>query len=144
VNYSPACLDLVKSSEGCILSIYEDSGGVLTGGFGHTGHHLTFGERITQQQADAWLAADLANAASDVSRLAPKRTQNQFDALTDFVFNLGASALAGSTLLRLHNAGDYAEAAKQFSEWVFCKGKVLPGLVHRRAAEARLYLGDAI
>lgn len=137
---SPACETLVRQSEGCVLHVYKDSGGVLTGGFGHTGPGLVFGEHITPDQAESWLREDLAKAAGAVTQLAGKCTQGQFDALTDFVFNLGAQRLAGSTLLHKHKAGDFAGAAAEFGKWVHCNGIVLPGLVKRRAKEAALYL----
>jgi GH24 family phage-related lysozyme (muramidase) len=95
----------------------------------------------TQDQADAALEADLGKAARAVSSLigdAPT-TQGQFDALTDFVFNVGAGALRSSTLLKKHLAGDYAGAESEFGRWVYASGRKLPGLVKRRAAEAVLY-----
>jgi lysozyme len=139
---SPACEKLVRDSEGCVFHIYRDSGGVLTGGIGHTGPGLVFGEKVTPDQVESWLREDLAKAGSTVSQLAGQCTQGQFDALTDFVFNLGANALAGSTLLHKHKAGDFAGAAAEFPRWVHCNGIVLPGLIKRRAAEARMYLGE--
>ena len=137
---SSACENLIRASEGCVLHIYRDSGGVLTGGFGHAGPGLGFGQKVTPDQAESWLREDIAKAGSAVSSLAGTCTQGQFDALTDFVFNLGANALAGSTLLHKHKAGDFAGAAAEFGRWTHCHGIVLPGLVKRRAAEAALYL----
>jgi lysozyme len=131
---------MIRQFEGCRLESYRDSGGVLTVGFGHTGPDVREGETITPEQAEQLLEADALKAGTAVCRLAHSTTQNQFDALTDFVFNLGAGALAGSTLLQKHNHGDFAGAAAEFGKWVFCRGTVLPGLVRRRAAEAHLYL----
>jgi len=74
-----------------------------------------------------------------VNKLGGKMTQGQFDALVSFAFNLGIGALAKSTLLKKHLVGDYAGAAREFAKWKFGGGKVLAGLVKRRAAEARLY-----
>lgn len=137
---SDACKALVRSSEGCVFRVYKDSGGVLTGGIGHTGPGLVFGAAITPEQAEDWFEADLAKAASEVAAMAGECTQGQFDALTDFVFNLGAQRLAGSTLLHKHRAGDFEGAAAEFGKWIYCNHKVLPGLVKRRAAEAEMYL----
>jgi lysozyme len=67
-------------------------------------------------------------------------SQSQFDAIVSFAFNVGEQALAKSTLLKKHLAGDYAGAAKEFARWTRGGGKVLAGLVKRRAAEAALYL----
>lgn len=137
---SVACENLIKASEGCVLHVYRDSGDVLTGGYGHTGPGLVFGEKVSPDQAESWLRQDMAIAAGAVNKLAGTCTQGQFDALTDFVFNLGPNALAGSTLLHKHKAGDFAGAAAEFGHWVHCHGIVLPGLVKRRAAEAAMYL----
>lgn len=70
-------------------------------------------------------------------------SQGQFDALTSFTFNLGAGALASSTLLKKLNAGDCAGAQKEFGRWVHAGGEVLQGLVRRRAAEAKLFGNNA-
>lgn len=141
-NPSPTCLGLVKKFEGCRLTAYKDSVGVLTIGYGHT-KGVKPGQRITQEQADSLLRADLAETADSVNRYAPETSQNQFDALVSFAFNLGFGALAGSTLLRMHNEGDYAGAAGQFHRWDHAGGRVLKGLTLRRSAEEQLYRGDA-
>jgi len=67
-------------------------------------------------------------------------TQNQTNALTDFVYNVGAGNFSSSTLLALLNAGNYDGAAGEFAKWVFAGGVVAPGLEARRAAEAALFL----
>lgn len=67
-------------------------------------------------------------------------SQGQFDAMVSFAFNCGEAALRSSTLLKKHLVGDYAGAAKEFARWNRGGGKVLPGLVKRRAAEAALYM----
>ncbi len=71
--------------------------------------------------------------------MCPVATDNQFAALVSFCFNVGEGNLRTSTLRRLHLAGDYAGAQAQFSRWTRAAGKVLPGLVKRREAEAALY-----
>lgn len=70
-------------------------------------------------------------------------SQNQWDALMSFTYNLGAANLESSTLRRLLNAGNYAAAAEQFARWNKAGGQVLAGLVRRRAAERDLFLGAA-
>lgn len=67
-------------------------------------------------------------------------SQNQLDSLASFVFNVGGRNFAQSTLLSRLNAGNYAGAGAQFGRWVYAGGRVLPGLVSRRAAEAALFL----
>jgi len=132
---------LIRDFEGERLTAYPDpatGGEPWTIGVGHTGG-VKRGDTITKAQSDAFLSADLKRFENAVNRLAPKTTQNQFDALVSFAFNLGEGNLSSSTLLKMHNAGDYAGAAKQFVRWNKAAGKVMAGLTRRREAEAALY-----
>lgn len=136
---SQACIDLVKASEGCRLTAYRDSAGVLTIGYGHT-RGVNADQVITQGDAELLLESDLDDAAQSIRELVTvPLTQGQFDALCDFVFNLGAGRLRDSTLLQLLNQGRYGEAAAQFRFWVMAGGHALPGLIKRRAAERALF-----
>lgn len=142
MNPSDRAIELVKSFEGLRLQAYPDpgtGGKPWTIGYGHTdGVHQ--GQRITEVQAVALLAQDLARAAADVRRLVTASlTQSQFDALVSFVFNVGAAAFAGSTLLRKVNGRDMQGAAAEFGRWVYAGGEVMPGLVRRRLAESKLF-----
>lgn len=137
-----AGLALIKHAEGCELEAYPDpgtGGAPWTVGYGHTGPGVQKNLVITQAEADAYLVADLAKFCAAVEHYAPVCTDNQFAALVSFAFNEGASKLATSTLLHLHNAGDYQGAQKQFQLWTYASGHKLPGLIARRAAEAALY-----
>ena len=141
LSISKRGLDLIKRSEGLELKAYPDpgSGGdPWTIGYGHT-KGVKRGQVITPDQADAFLLEDVAEFERAVRRLAPKTTKGQFDALVSFAFNVGSANLEKSTLLKKHNAGDYAGAKAEFDKWKFASGKVLKGLVTRRAAEAELY-----
>jgi lysozyme len=141
---SPACRALVRNAEGCFLQAYACPAGVPTIGVGHT-RGVKLGQSCSVQQADVWLTQDLEEAASHVAALVRvPLTQGQFDALTSFVFNLGARRLAESTLLIMLNKGDYARAAGQFQLWTHAGDKVLPGLVKRRDAEARMFLSGGV
>ena len=132
-------LDLIKQFEGLYLKAYRCPAGVPTIGYGHTAG-VAMGQTITQQQADDYLRRDVRRFERAVARLVTvPLTLGQFDALVSFSFNLGEGALAQSTLLRLLNAGDYAGAAAQFGRWNKAAGRVLPGLVRRRAAERALF-----
>lgn len=139
MQISKAGLDLIKQFEGLYLKAYRCPAGVPTIGYGHTAG-VAMGQTITQQQADDYLRRDVRQFERAVSRLVTvPLAQGQFDALVSFSFNLGEGALAQSTLLRLLNAGDYAGAAAQFDRWNKAGGRVLPGLVRRRAAERALF-----
>ena len=135
---------LTKSMEGCRLTAYPDpatGAEPWTIAYGHTGPEVHAGMTCTQAQADTWLEIDLARAGQAVNGLVHvELTQNQFDALCDFVFNVGAGNFRSSTLLRLLNQGDLSAAAEQFGKWIFAAGKIMPGLVRRRAAEKALFL----
>jgi lysozyme len=140
LSYSDQGLALTEQFEGLRLTAYQDSVGVWTIGYGHTGLDVQPGLTITQEQAGALLLQDVAGAVAAVNRLVTvPLTQNQFDALVDFTFNEGQGNLASSTLLRELNAGNTAGAAAQFLVWVYAGGVKLPGLVTRRQAEADLF-----
>jgi lysozyme len=135
---------LTEQVEGLRLTAYQDSVGVWTIGYGHTGSDVRPGLTITQEQASALLQQDVAGAVAAVNRLVTVTlTQNQFDALVDFTFNEGQGNLASSTLLRELNAGNTAGAAAQFLVWVYAGGVQLPGLVKRRQAEAALFQSES-
>ena len=140
-------LSLIKSFEGFSAKPYLCPAGVPTIGYGATyypdGRRVTMADRpVSEADATAMLRSMLASYEAGVSRyvLVPV-TQGQFDALVSFAYNLGLSALKGSTLLRLVNARDYAGAAAQFLRWNRAGGKVLPGLTRRREAERKLFVG---
>lgn len=146
-------IDLIKQFEGCAkrmpdgrLRAYPDpgtGGAPWTIGWGSTGRDIVPGTVWTQEQADARLASEVAEKAAGVERLVTvPLTDNELAALISFSYNVGVSALAGSTLLRLLNAGAPKESvAEQFGRWTKAAGKELPGLVKRRAAEKALFLG---
>ncbi len=140
MEYSNNGLAMTKGFEGLRLTAYQDVAGVWTVGFGHTGPDVHAGMTITQAEADALLRKDLASAVATVNSEAKvPLTQNQFDALVDFCFNAGSGNFLHSTLLRDVNHCDFAAAEAQFGLWVHAGGKVEPGLVRRRQAEAALF-----
>lgn len=126
-------------AEGLRLEAYKCPAGRWTIGYGHTGD-VEPGHRITQHEAEVILEYDLQHFEAAVSLLAPKATGPQFSALVCFAFNVGISALEKSGLLKQHRAGEHRLAALEFGRWTHAGGKMLPGLVKRRAAEAALYL----
>jgi len=141
MHLSAAGLELLKKSEGFRNRVYSDVAGFHTIGFGH---RLTAAESypngITLAQAESILAADIAVAEDAVNRLVRVALdQGQFDALVDFVFNLGSGRLASSTLLRYLNAGRYSDAAWQLLAWDHVGSRELPALKLRRESEFRLW-----
>ncbi|QZH75482.1 MAG: lysozyme [Erythrobacter sp.] len=145
----PEGVALIKRFEGCakrrtdgMIEAYPDpgSGGApWTIGWGATGPGIARGTVWTQARCDTRLEEDLIRYANEVARVldnAPT-TQSQFDALVSFHYNTGA--IARATLTRKHKAGDFAGAAREFDRWCHAGGRVMKGLVRRRAAESELY-----
>ncbi|HFT8008540.1 TPA: lysozyme [Burkholderia cenocepacia] len=138
------CRPLTETSESCRLTAYPDpaSGGApWTIGWGATGAGITQGTVWTQEQADSRLTLDLNARADIVDRYVKVLlTPAKKAALVDFVFNVGEGNFASSTLLKKLSAGDYQGAADEFPKWNLASGKVMPGLVTRRARERDLFL----
>lgn len=135
MTYSKQGLALTESFEGCKLCAYQDSVGRWTVGYGHTaGVQST--DCVTQDQAEAYLVADVAWAVAFVNHVVYYPVnQGEFDALVDFCFNLGSGSLQHSTLLQLINKGDFADAANEFEKWSHAGGVIVAGLLRRRLAE---------
>lgn len=132
----------VKEFEGLHLTAYRCPGGVWTLGYGRT-LGVREGMSVSPAGAERWLLSDLEAARGSVLRLTrPLQLRaSQLDALTDFVYNLGAGAFERSTLRRriLEGAPD-ALIQEEFRRWVFVGRRRLPGLVSRREWEARLWV----
>lgn len=155
---SDAGVDFIKSYEKLVRRAYDDHAprktlkpgdtiiGELTIGYGHTGPDVTIGLYISEARALEILKKDLKVAERGVQRLVRVGlTQTQFDALVSFVFNVGETQFARSTLLRKINAkASVAQIQAQFRRWVYDNGKELPGLVRRRNAEAALWTGEVV
>jgi lysozyme len=139
---------MAEEFEGRYLTAYLCPAGKWTIGFGHTGPEVKRGMTITSAEADRLLRVDMQSAAYSVSKLVRvSMSQGMFDALCDFVFNLGQTAFANSTLLRKLNAGDHAGAAAELPRWnkATVDGKLveLAGLTKRRHAEAEMFKAAA-
>ncbi len=134
-------LELIKQFEGFRSHAYLDVAGFQTIGYGHRiVPPENFPEGVSERQAEALLASDVARAERAVASMVEvPLTQGQFDALVDFCFNLGAGRLARSTLLRALNAGRSDAAAEQLLRWDLAGGVVNVGLKARREAELRLW-----
>ncbi|BAZ16955.1 putative lysozyme [Calothrix sp. NIES-4071] len=144
-------LDLIIESEGIYLNLYNCPANHATIGVGHLVHHgpingsepEEFKCGITRQRAMEILRADVSGAEAVVNKLVKvPLNQNQFDALVSFVFNLGETNFAKSTLLARVNALDYDAVPSELNRWVYAKGKILPGLVKRRQREGQLFQGN--
>lgn len=119
-------------------------GDVPTLGYGTTrnpdGTPVRLGQTTTPPRALAALLADTSAAQQAVANCTTQPiTQDQFDALVSLAYNIGGGAYCGSTLVRRLNAGDCHAAAAEFERWIRVQGRVVPGLVARRAAERKRF-----
>lgn len=147
MNYSQKGLELTERFEGIKLKAYPDpgtGGAPWTIGYGHT-RGVRKGDTCTREQAEQWLLEDVQFAEDAVNKYVQvPLTQGMFDALVDFVFNVGEGNFYKSTLLRKLNNRDYKGADAEFAKWDKAAGKVLPGLVSRRQAEDDLFDEDSM
>jgi lysozyme len=142
-SVSDVGLKLIQMFEGLSLDPYDDPAGHCTVGFGHLLHHGNCDgseATISSDEARVLLRGDAGIAGSAViGGVTVELNQAQFDALTSFVFNVGAGNFEISTLRRLLNEGSYDAVPAQLNRWVHSDGGVLPGLVRRREIEGRLF-----
>jgi len=149
-SLGPAGEKLIKKWEGCgrllpdgRFDAYPDPGSSdgkpWTIGWGSTGPDVRKGVIWTQAQCDARFDIEIVQYVDAVAAFlgSAPTTQNQFDALVSFHYNTGA--IRSATLGKLHLAGRFDDAAEQFGRWIKNDGKVMRGLVNRRADEAELY-----
>lgn len=112
---------IVRREGGFVLHAYYDTEGVLTIGAGHTGRMapppVVSGMTITQDQAEAFLEADLAPVEACLNGLDVPLGQNQFDALASLAFNIGLERFGSSTLVKELKGANYAAAAQQILLW---------------------------
>lgn len=145
---SAAGINSLKRRESCRTKAYLDSRPkipVWTIGWGHTGPEVVEGLIWTQAQCDAALVKDLARFEAAVGKLVKLQlSQAQFDALVSLVYNIGdgQEGFAGSSMLRMLNAGLYRGAALQFCRWCHTEGVYSEALNLRRADEALQFCGQ--
>ena len=132
--------NFIKSKEGLRLKSYKHDGDVWTIGYGHT-LEVKQGDTCTKSQADNWFLSDVKTAEAVVNKQNLTLSQNQFDALVSFAFNIGIAAFASSNLLKLIKSGASESTIKQWwsTHWISVAGTQLQGLVTRRTEEADLF-----
>lgn len=146
MKVSEKCIKMIKHHEGVRTKPYQDPIGLWTVGVGHLiedGKKLPkeWNRELTDEEVDALLYKDLERFEIGVKRLTKVAlSQSQFDALVSFSFNVGLGNLQSSTLRSKLNREDYEGASNEFPKWRRAGGKILPGLVKRRADERALFL----
>lgn len=159
---STKCYEFIKSFEGLELNAYADPIGIFTIGYGTIkypdGTSVKKGDTCTEQEAEQYLEHEVNLKADGVNKSIKETpiNQNQFDALVSFAYNLGNGALQTSTLLKKllkdpHDSTIYQYTTDangkpiadscEFTKWCRAGGKILSGLLRRRAAEADIYAG---
>jgi GH24 family phage-related lysozyme (muramidase) len=138
---------LICEFEGCRTEAYQDAVGVWTIGYGHTSvagsPSVGPGATVTRDEAAGILMRDLETFCAGVkSAITATLDDNQFSALVSFAYNVGLGNFRNSSVLRSVNAYRYDQVPAELAQWVTAGGKVLPGLIRRRAAEAALFLLD--
>jgi len=139
-------INFIAEYEGFEPYIYNDVAGYSTIGFGHllkAGEKVKFRNGITRSEGVQLLRQDVRIAENAVNSYTKVNlTQNEFDALVSFTFNLGTGAYKNSTLLRKLNKNNKAEAANQLLRWNKAGGQAVRGLTIRRTAERAMFLGE--
>jgi lysozyme len=152
-----ALIKELEEFEGNKSRVYPDSNGYPSIGIGHlltkdelssgkiviNGMIVRYADGLTEDEIEALLNQDLKTAEDSIARLVKvPLTQGQYDGLTSWTFNVGGGALAGSTLLKVLNAGAYDQVPDQMRRWVHNKdGSICAGLQRRREAEVALWNG---
>jgi lysozyme len=146
-------ISIIKNFEGLRLHAYKDPGSKdglpITIGYGSTmykdGSKIKLGDTITQDQANDLLMWEVGNKTQVLNGLNLKLNQNQFDAITSFIYNVGmgkqnVSGFLDSTLLkRIKINPNDPDIRNQFNRWIYNDGKVMSDLIERRKLEADLY-----
>ena len=141
MKISQAGVDAIKQYEALRLHAYLDGGGVWTIGWGHTSGVYP-GDECTEEEAQSMFEWDVAEVEDAINMYVDvDLEQGEYDALVSLAFNIGVPAFHGSTLLRLLNQDNKRAASLQFPRWNKDNGKVIKGLVRRREAERKMFLG---
>ena len=139
MNISQKGLQLIMNFESCRLQAYQDSAGNWTIGYGHKGG-VKPGQTITQAQAVQYLRSDVGKVENAINLKRYDLTQNQFDALVSFFYNLGTTAIKKYGFHDLIKADSWNdEITNKMERYVYAGGRVAPGLITRREAEVNLY-----
>ena len=142
---SESGIDFIKRHEGFRKNAYRDPGGRWTIGYGHllspNVQRDFSGETITRERAEELLRYDIQEAERCVNNhVTVPLTQNQFDALVSWTYNLGCGNLKSSTMLDVLNAEQYNRVPDEIQRWTYIDGEHSPGLANRRQDEANLFV----
>lgn len=132
-------IPLIIAFEGMVPRGYLDPVGIATSCVGHVGPDVVVGRRYSPEECRSQLAHDLERTAAGIAPCLPARTPQPVQAaMVSFAFNVGPQAFCRSGVARSLQHGDIRGACAGLSRWVYARGRQLPGLVRRRAAERAL------
>jgi lysozyme len=140
MNLGQKGLDLIKEYEGFRSAPYRDPVGVWTIGYGSTKGVGPNTPRMTEQQASDRLRREVDQTYGAAVNKIPGLNQNQFDAITSFVYNVGTGGIGDTGVGRALRAKDWNRAANELLKWDKAGGRTLAGLTRRRQAERKLFL----
>ena len=136
-------LDKIKEFEGFLPSYSSKLDGHLTIGYGHVGK-VNYTQPISKKQAEELLLRDVGNIEKQIDVLHLGLSIARYEAVVDFVYNLGITNFKTSTLYRLMKKNPEDSRIKdEFQRWVYCNGKILSGLKKRRLWEAEHYFSQS-
>ncbi len=136
---SQQAYNLIREFEGLRLTAYRCPSGIWTVGYGHTANVVP-GTTITQLQANLLLQEDITQCENTLNKYNLALTQNMYDALISFIYNVGPGNFHRSALLSKIKANPYdSSISDEFLKWIHSCGKPLAGLQRRRMAEMKLY-----
>ena len=136
---SQQAYNLIREFEGLRLQAYQCPSGIWTIGYGHT-TNVAPNTVISQLQANLLLQEDIAQCERTLNKYNLALTQNMYDALVSFIYNVGAGNFHRSALLSKIKANPYdSSICDEFLKWIHSRGKLLAGLQRRRMAEMKLY-----
>ena len=136
-------LDKIKEFEGFLPSYSSKLDGHLTIGYGHVGK-VNYTQPISKKQAEELLLSDVGNIEKQIDVLHLGLSIVRYEAVVDFVYNLGITNFKSSTLYRLmKNNPEDSRIKDEFQRWVYCNGKILAGLKKRRLWEAEHYFSQS-
>ena len=129
-----------KKFEGLRLKAYPDSAGNMTIGYGHKMNKQSKVQTISFREANKLFVYDMQTVEKQVTALKLNLNQNQFDAICDFVYNVGIGKFTHSTLYKLiQNNNKDVKIMTEIMKWTHINNEVNKGLVHRREVEYLTY-----
>jgi lysozyme len=135
-----AGIDLIKRFEGFSSTVYRDVAGYPTIGYGHLVLPGESWGSITEKEGEELLRADVKQFEKAVNEnVSVPISQNMFNSLVSFAYNVGVNAFENSTLLKKLNGADYIGAANELERWNKAGGEVVAGLVNRRKIEQEVF-----